>query len=459
MSRTHYISCAIFVSVVLLTLPTHAQAPGSVHPLDQTDPIRIQMSWPHLAKAKRVIAVPPKMTRAECDRYAAILTLSPEQKQYLYFLHDTYVEDCRILEEKSAPELIAAAEQLAALTATPPVRYPEYALAEEAMLFSRERFTSEVHNLERALFLELRSVLDETHQRPLLRRVEMHRERARSLTMHRHVRITKTAIDLCRMIESGQFGKDIPPELDAVMWAYEQELTPLRVSLDEDSLRVRATYSVLKAEYLADENGQPRDMNDPAIAERVGRAWREGIIETQQKSADVQKRIARLNDSYLPKFLQHIPSDHAESFNTAYLARAYRRVYPDQTDPLRLYRDVMTRIEISDDLRIAIESQWSAYRGSYETICSQMRRATDDRQELGATSDSTIGWQEHNAKMAKWTEDRMNVNEKFINQLTTTLPPNVLETVRSDIDAWKRELERQRETAVRRGVSRSVDFS
>src|SRR5207248_1106705 len=73
----------------------------------------------------------------------------------------------------------------------------------------------------------------------------------------------------------------------------------------------------------------------------------------------IQKRLAGVNHEFLPRIVAAMPAEAAERFKDEHDSKAWTFVYPDRTDPQKLYLSILHADGLSQDLRSTIEKQWS----------------------------------------------------------------------------------------------------
>ncbi len=412
---------------------------------------------PFVAHAKRLPRIPTHIAVSDVDRCAIILDLSLAQKKYLEAIHKQYLEQCEQIEQRLGPAFIAAAETVDQLC-RPPVRYPDFNDAQFAMWRVEENLRAALEKEDKHLISELSLVLSE-FQKTLLPRVEMRRQRQVCWKYTLHNRISRARLDLSQALEAGRISESVLAQLEPLLWEYEQAVTPLFVALDNENKEFRQKYAAICQNQAVDSNGQPWDLSKPEVAQQVNQMVAEELANLLRKPFDLQRQIASLNDEYLIKLMGKMPEAKADGLQQAYSSAAYRRVFPDPTDPKRLYEAIMSTEQITDELRIALTSQWSAYRMSYDALCKLMCQSTDRWQEFGARTGLDQGWQEHNTQMAKWTEERIDKNEGFVKHFCDSLPPEAMVDQKRLINDWKDSLKFAREVASKRSSPSSIDFN
>lgn len=279
-------------------------------------------------------------------------------------------------------------------------------------------------------------------QQEQMARVRMHRQRDRY--PKKFYALPKAGIDLSEIVEQSNLPSDVMVALEPIMWKYEQAATERFVDAERKYRRAQIRLVELEIIQTFDERGQRRDWSKPGRPGPHTEARHEEV-RVRHERAQAAKRIADVNDAFLPQYVAAMPPDLGEMFRVAYMSTAYRFVYPDSTDPAALYRSVVQSAELDDDLRIVAESIWKEYRAGYEQICKLMRDATDERLELFAFQNTNRGWQQHNDRMTLWTEERMSKNAEFVKRLKDLLPSNIADAHAPLFAQWLESLEKQRE--------------
>jgi hypothetical protein len=264
-------------------------------------------------------------------------------------------------------------------------------------------------------------------------RVRMHRQRGRCIEWVRT--IYKSTVDLSAMVEQIPVPDGISPELESLMWEYEQALTPATVLADEQYRRTSAQKDRMLYLRFLDEQGQPLDLNDPQVRAHSREVWNQ-IAAILKERTELQQRIGRLNDEYLPKFMHVLPPKQAVALRAMFLASVYPNAFPDLNDPEPIFQKCLEWSSQSRDTLDLLFEAWNAYVPGYRKVCDELCKESDLWQELESLTSSTEGWREHNQTMVKLLTQRNTHARKFVEQIRRIIPPATALEHAKDFDSW-----------------------
>jgi len=382
------------------------------------------------------VRLPRPITRAIFDRYCEILGLSDAQRVYADICYERYQERLGQVQTTWAGPLRTAWEPLH--NSGPSLAGLEVAYLETMRI--RDLVDDELKLADERLLAELESILSESQQ-PQLRRVRMHRARDSSPLLENE--IYESTIDLSALVERMNLEEAEFAEVDPGLWEYEQRITPLFVRRDEQfrDLLVRANQAYFR--MMVDEQGHPLDNKNPMHREQRRSAFK-ARSEALSQMADLQQSIARVNREFLPKVLAKLPNSAARSIEETYRVIAWDRVYPDKTDPERLYEELLKSIAANEDLKAAVQQIWSQYRKQYQDVCAEAQLLNEGIETQIASTGLTDGVTERRSVIAELMWKRIELNNRVIESIVSILPAEMAEANRDAIREFELRLERAR---------------
>jgi hypothetical protein len=405
---------------------------------------RQKEAWAGLERSSYGFFVPAPISRQDVDRYGAILVLSDAQRAYVGHLFGSYLDRCDALRKKWVPLLIEAASPLDQRAQTRDFSLTlTYAAQYEGVCEQETAFAAAIEREDDSFLGQISAVLADV-QLPAMDRVRLHRQRSRAVTYY--FRLAKARMDLSRLVERYGFPEEILRNLEPVMCEYEQAVTPEFVKASNRYRDSRAKCTRLSLRQELDDNGQPRDLTNPIVIDQI-RAFRQQKLALLHSRTDAEMQIARVNDQFLPKFLEQMPLKLSKEFRLVYLSTAYRRVYPDKSDPQELYEGLLADRHVDDNICNMLAEQWQAYRRQYENLCARMRDSADEWAAQFARFNSNEGWEEYESRMEFLARERISKNEQFVKSIIELLPPPIRARHQETIDRWRNEVDEYRNSA------------
>lgn len=389
-------------------------------------------SRPGLQNSVFGFELPPPIGLRDLDRYGEILNLSEAQRKFVGFLFEDYAGQSGDLDKRFVPLLLQAAQPIVEAQGQSEPRLPILTALLNVRSLEQD-FVSELEKKDDQFFTRLEVVLAEP-QRPLMRRVLMHRQRARCLL--KLLEIRKAHIDLSQILEDASLPPTLLADLDPLLWEYEQLSTPKFVAVEKRRRDANMTLVALDLKAQFDDFGSALDWSNPESFHRAFEA-RAQEIRVVHDLAVAQVAVADLNDEWLPRITAAMPVEIAGVLRQAYLSAAYLRVYPDRIDPKFIFESCLDSQDNNPELQRILERVWNEYRSSYQSICDLLEGQSDRWQRQRAFENHITGWQEHNRDMRRWTEERMKKSADFVKRMEGLLGDSMAPQQAKMIEDWK----------------------
>jgi hypothetical protein len=433
---------ALIVFVLFLCGAVAAQEGNTAQDAESRAADLLLSSWAFSAQSPAGLLVPPPISRHEIARYKTILNLSDAQGTLLDRLHSSYAQQCIKLQEEHGPPIVAAATQLAELNG-------QFGTAAAHLQLRQleDQFVASLCKLEQNMLGQLMAALTE-QQLEKLDRVRLHRDRRSCSTLMFYV--SKSKLDISRIIEELRLPADAMNAIEEMLYEYEIRVTPAIIEADKLHKQSAPQMTNLQeaGEYDAQGNRLNLDRNSPETIEWF-RQGREAQLRVYARRAIAERRIARVNDDMLPQILTLLSPAEARRVQDTYNARAYRRVYPDNTAPDALVTAVVGSDQLTHEQSEALTSMFSEYRRKHDRLNNTMKDAIDSWRDLLAFTYSPSGWQEHHTLMADSLKERVGLNESLLNEVIEYLgPPQLVDQqamiaqLRAAIDSERASLDR-----------------
>jgi hypothetical protein len=399
-------------------------------------------SRPGLENCPFGFELPSPISDAEFARYAELLQLSEAQKQFAAALLEEYANQCRELDRKDVPLLLAAAAPVTRALDEPTSKNSEFVISSAAIQVRsiEARYAGDLENADDLLFAKIATALT-AEQKSHIPQVELKRKRQRCL---RHLyTLTKARIDLASMLEQSDLPAELRHGLDDLMYQYELAATPLFVEAERrrKANNPRIIEYTIKARF--DRAGRELDPSIPAVAQASRDAYAEAH-KLIRDCARAELAIANLNDAWIKRFVERLPESAAAALQLSYLIAAYPRVYPDPGDTGALCQQLLSD-ELTQDARTAFVSVVNDYRKQIEAVTQSMCDESDRWLKQRAFEDTSNGWQEHNVLMRTWTEERIRHHLEFIERAKQVLPAAIISNYAENLEDRKVNLNRQLE--------------
>lgn len=399
--------------------------------------------FPPLGIAALDLGLPQHITSDELIRYGDLLSLSKEQGAFLNLAHERYLEKHKELNRTK----IGALKKLA-ITASEVSRdgiTRQASAVRDQFHQMQAEILRDTVDLEDQMFNMLSSVLSDV-QLTLLPRVQMRRQRARCCFLGF---IPASRIDLAQWIEESGFEAEVMVDLDPLMREYESALIPLYVRLDK-ALRKNAGKIDRDLAYeMYDDAGNRRQEGTPEEAMVRARATTERREHILADGVRLQKRIADLNEQFLPRFLEKLPEPQRSAIETRFLQEAYSRVYPDVLQPGELFSNIMGSELPTKEIQDALVQLHDAFEISYEAISQQMtaeysRWCEYKAKQHGYAGEDYLPYQE---KMRRLRAERWERSEQFVRQIAAILPPEAKTVLQQEFEAYEKLVSSVRQRA------------
>ena len=387
------------------------------------------------------MSVARQIGEPDLDRYSAMLDLSDAQRRYLEYLYEIYQRDWDEGRQKLMP-------RLADVSAAYADRVNQSQYDPETLEFCIEFHALEAEvkkqdwELEKRLLDGLEAVLGPS-QLSLMPRVRMHRQRAGCPL--NSARVPGAKIDLSREIEHMALQPDQLLAVDSELQRYENELTPLLVVLEQKEVDRNTPLTRLLAASRYDEQGQPLEAGSEQSTRRL-RFGQQRRLEILAECAELEKQVADLNRTYLPRLCKLLDADSARTLQDSYYSFAYWAVYENRRGLERLYASIVdsaTKTK-NEGLVDAVQQIWKSYEKSYDKLSTAMSDRFDAWNEQKAATTASTNYEEYAADMRKMRDERSLKSKAVLSALKDVLPADLLQFHQAEIERLLVEIENDR---------------
>ena len=377
-------------------------------------------------------------TREDVRRWQRWLNTSPEQDAFIWSVYEQYRKVYENAIEVRSPDLIASSRELIAIS--PKIfEFPsEYLDAQNRSL----QLIGEMNvaaDVAFDLFIErVKDILADV-QKEKLWRVEMDRDRRKR--HETYWEFDPSRVDLCVIIEDLHLPAEAQDAVDAVAVEYEKRVAPWVLRLEQEITKREPRMAKLDAYLLHDASGKLWPLGSE---ERLNAYLQNKQLQAEllKEGARLQESIHRVNKEFVPKFAETLPEEYAQQFVNSYRERAYWRVYPDRSVPIKLWESVRRSEVIDERTRVENESLWTHYQRDHQKISDLMERETDLYLGERAATHADVNGDPFRERMGQWQIDRIILSEAFVDRFEKLLLPEVQASLKNEFDQARRSIER-----------------
>lgn len=414
--------CSFGLAVVLLAIAPLPQVTGQEsRPADLDRTAKPVSTRPD---ARMTLRLPGAISQHDLQRYQRLLVLAAPQRLFVQKAHERYLAAISATLQERMPALDALNAEATA-----------QALSEEAMrkgiTFTAVKAAEAVYDMQDAIerdllqaehvfFAEMDSVLAE-QQRETLPRVFDDRRRARCTSFAYRV-IRASCIDLSTIVERTVHDGEVLERVNNLLREYEARLTPLTVALESEMRKQDLSIPRMLAWRERDE--QDRRLSDKVHVQRSVES-----IDIQRslvaEGARLQKQIAELNASTLPRLLELLPQAPAATVAALCQETSYPAVYPDRYETgFDLCARGIDAAELTATQREAVNALCETYRASYRATCERMENRCREWQEFYARTRFTMDqYEPYRMTMRELRDKRWQLGLTLARQVQGIVPP------------------------------------
>ena len=343
---------------------------------------------------------------SEFERYVSILGLADPQRNFLKIQYSQYCMKCLSLWTKATPKIEHLGEDAGSVLLTGQSVDETTVELFAAFLKEQESLSSAIKSEDDTLFNSLEMVLSEA-QLQLVQRLRMNRQRATTHVMERCITVAR--VDLSKLVDESGLGPDARVAIEPVMLEYEAVVTPLMVRFDQGlGARMAKRLQIIRERQL-------HQASQDAVA-----ALDDEHEQLFRPAAEIERRIAKVNHDFFPRFLDALPPVARDGFTRMFQHHAYYLIYPDATYPDDL-RPASLLVCNTAESRAAMTGIWESFDQKYQAISKTMEAEIDDWGYKNSITRQTLAFPEFRERIRKIRDDRMGLDRQLLVDLFQVL--------------------------------------